>query len=98
MSDPTPPIPPAPATATPAAKPAAGLKRFTYHGPTTGAAIDFAAPGAEPDVRDVQLHPGRAVELPADEAHVLVLVELGHLKPEAPATAAPGATKKKGGK
>lgn len=71
------------------------LARFTYHGAQTGAAFDFGT-AAAPDVLDILLRPGREVELPASDQHVAVLVELGHLKPIAPAGKAPVTTKKKG--
>ncbi len=103
MTDPTPttttPAPPA------SPEKSSALARFTYHGPTTGAALTFGTkpgelagePAEVPDVRDVMLRPGRELELPADDAHVKCLVELGHLKPVAAADKAPTA-KKKGGK
>lgn len=89
MSDPT------TTPAAPAAKPK--LTKYTYDGPVSGATIPFGSTAeGTPDVRDVQLHPGFDVELPADDDHVKALVELGYLKAATPAAKAD--TKKGGDK
>lgn len=56
---------------------------YRYSGPPSGATVDG---------KEVLLHPGADVELPADNDYVRTLVALGHLtevpaKPAAPAPA-----------
>lgn len=71
------------------------MAQFTYSGPITGAIILFGTkagagldgkPATVPDVRDIQLFPGRSYELPPADPHVRVLVELRHLTAVPPAT------------
>lgn len=53
----------------------ADLKSYRYSGPVSGLTT--------PDGRQVMLHPGKVLELPACE-QVGILVERGHLAPVAP--------------
>ena len=65
------------------------LTRYLYKGPQSGAQLRV---GAKAELLEVQLHPGKPVELPADHEYTLVLLALKHLEPlteDAPAAPAP---------
>lgn len=52
------------------------LTRYTYTGPQSAASLRV---GDTRELLEVQLLPGRPVELPADHEYTLVLLELKHL-------------------
>ncbi|MDZ7887749.1 MAG: hypothetical protein U5M72_00275 [Pseudomonas sp.] len=65
------------------------LTRYLYKGPQSGAQLRV---GAKAELLEVQLHPGKPVDLPADHEYTLVLIALKHLEPiieEAAAAPAP---------
>ena len=72
------------------------LTRYRYTGPQSAASLRV---GTKQELLDVQLLPGKTVNLPADHEYTQVLLELKHLVPEPvdtakPSAAAPGAEKK----
>lgn len=81
------------------------LNRYLYKGPQSAATLRLVEPGK---LLEVQLMPGKRVDLPADHEYVHVLLALKHLEllpdpaadaPEVPQTTdAVIATAKKGGK
>ncbi|WP_095128664.1 hypothetical protein [Pseudomonas sp. Irchel s3h14] len=52
------------------------LTRYTYTGPQSAASLRV---GEARELLEVQLLPGKPVELPADHEYTLVLLELKHL-------------------
>ena len=68
------------------------LTRYIYNGPQSAATLRV---GEARELLDVQLLPGKPVELPADHEYTLVLLELKHLvlapeaKPAGKTAAAP---------
>ncbi|AKA25705.1 hypothetical protein [Pseudomonas chlororaphis] len=52
------------------------LTRYIYNGPQSGATLRV---GDARELLDVQLLPGKPVDLPADHEYTLVLLELKHL-------------------
>jgi hypothetical protein len=52
------------------------LTRYIYNGPQSAATLRV---GEARELLDVQLLPGKSVELPADHEYTLVLLELKHL-------------------
>lgn len=52
------------------------LTRYIYNGPQSAATLRV---GDARELLDVQLLPGKPVELPADHEYTLVLLELKHL-------------------
>lgn len=69
------------------------LTRYIYNGPQSGATLRV---GDARELLDVQLQPGKPVDLPAEHEYTLVLLELKHLvlvpteaKPAGKTTAAP---------
>lgn len=52
------------------------LTRYTYTGPQSAASLRV---GDTRELLEVQLLPGKPVELPADHEYTLVLLELKHL-------------------
>ncbi|WP_028684143.1 hypothetical protein [Pseudomonas chlororaphis] len=73
------------------------LTRYIYNGPQSGATLRV---GEARELLDVQLQPGKPVDLPADHEYTLVLLELKHLvlaPPEAkPASKTTAALQKPG--
>lgn len=68
------------------------LTRYLYKGPQSGAQLRV---GAKAELLEVQLNPGKPVELPADHEYTQVLIALKHLEPiTEEAAAAPAQTKK----
>ncbi len=73
------------------------LTRYRYNGPQSAASLRV---GPDRQLLDVQLLPGKPVELPADHEYTQVLLELRHLTLEpdtattAPVAVAPVADKK----
>lgn len=59
------------------------LTRYSYTGPQSAASLRVGETGAP---LDVQLLPGKPVELPADHEYTLVLLELKHLERLPPKT------------
>lgn len=53
------------------------LTRYIYKGPQSAASLRV---GASQELLDVQLIPGKEVELPADHEYVQVLLVLKHLE------------------
>ncbi|WP_371356118.1 hypothetical protein ACA087_06450 [Pseudomonas chlororaphis] len=52
------------------------LTRYIYNGPQSGATLRV---GEARELLDVQLQPGKPVDLPADHEYTKVLLELKHL-------------------
>ncbi|MEZ1436973.1 hypothetical protein ACTORR_24150 [Pseudomonas sp. SAR267] len=74
------------------------LTRYRYNGPQSAASLRV---GPDRQLLDVQLLPGKSVDLPADHEYTQVLLELRHLTPMSTDTSAaktdavaPGAEKK----
>jgi hypothetical protein len=59
------------------------LTRYRYTGPQSGVSLRV---GDTSQPLDVQLLPGKPVELPADHEYTLVLLALKHLAPLPPQT------------
>lgn len=68
------------------------LTRYTYRGPRSAASLRVGS-----ELLDVQLNPGKVVDLPADHDYTQVLLALGHLV-LVPAQAGTEPVAKKGGK
>jgi hypothetical protein len=76
------------------------LARYIYTGPQSAASLRV---GETRELLEVQLSPGKPVELPAEHEYTQVLVALKHLKlapldsePTGPAVVEPSETKKGG--
>ena len=67
------------------------LTRYLYKGPQSGAQLRV---GAKAELLEVQLHPGKPVDLPADHEYTQVLITLKHLEPITEEAAAPAPAKK----
>lgn len=65
------------------------LTRYRYTGPQSSASLRAGKSG---ELLDVQLLPGKPVELPAEHEYTLVLLELKHLVLLSPISAAPTST------
>lgn len=81
------------------------LTRYLYKGPQSAATLRLVAEsGKSAELLEVQLMPGKPVELPADHDYVLVLLALKHLEllpddvAESAVVDAPAAQAKKGAK
>jgi hypothetical protein len=59
------------------------LTRYLYNGPQSAATLRV---GESRELLEVQLSPGKPVQLPADHEYTLVLLELKHLEPLPPDT------------
>ncbi len=67
------------------------LTRYLYKGPQSGAQLRV---GTKAELLEVQLNPGKPVDLPADHEYTLVLIAMKHLEPITEKAAAPAPAKK----